>query len=143
VSRPVRWSANALSDLADQVTYIAAENPSAARRVADVIDRTALALGDMPIGRPGRVTGTYEKAVTGLPYILAYVITKCQRRSKIQPQGGAKTGHFGFGRNARHEAAASQPRFPNSWRLTGRFGPSGPNLDRLDQALLLDLRARL
>ncbi|KNX41591.1 Integrase core domain protein [Roseovarius tolerans] len=67
----------------------------------------------------------------------------CQRRSKIQPQGGAKTGHFGFGRNARHEAAASQPRFPNSWRLTGRFGPSGPNLDRLDQALLLDLRARL
>lgn len=76
MSRPVRWSANALSDLADQVTYIAAENPSAARRVADVIDRTALALGDMPIGRPGRVTGTYEKAVTGLPYILAYVITK-------------------------------------------------------------------
>ena len=28
----------------------------------------------MPIGRPGRVTGTYEKLVTGLPYILAYVI---------------------------------------------------------------------
>ena len=67
----------------------------------------------------------------------------CQRRNKIRPLGGAKTGHFGFGRNARHEAAASQPRFPNSWRLTGRFGPSGPNLDRLDQALLLDLRARL
>ncbi|KNX41222.1 hypothetical protein ROTO_21740 [Roseovarius tolerans] len=71
------------------------------------------------------------------------ITVDCQRRSKIQPQGGAKTGHFGFGRNARHEAAASQPRFPNSWRLTGRFGPSGPNLDRLDQALLLDLRARL
>ena len=44
--------------------------------MADDIDRTALALGDMPIGRPGRVTGTYEKSVTGRPYILAYAITQ-------------------------------------------------------------------
>ncbi|PHR16993.1 MAG: plasmid stabilization protein [Hoeflea sp.] len=80
MSRPVRWSADALTDLADQVSYIAADNPSAARRVADAIDRTALALGDMPIGRPGRVTGTYEKSVTNLPYILAYAIT--QRRGE-------------------------------------------------------------
>ena len=76
MSRPVRWSTDALTDLADQVSYIAADNPSAARRVADAIDRTALALGDMPTGRPGRVTGTYEKSVTTLPYILAYAITQ-------------------------------------------------------------------
>lgn len=76
MKRPVRWSTEALSDLADQVTYIATENPSAARRVTDAIDRTALALGDMPIGRLGRVTGTYEKSVTGQPYILAYAITQ-------------------------------------------------------------------
>lgn len=75
MSRPVRWSIDALSDLADQIAYISSENPSAARRVADTIDRTAIALGDMPTGRPGRVTGTYEKSVTGLPYILAYAIT--------------------------------------------------------------------
>jgi len=76
VNRSVRWSLNALSDLADQVTYIAADNPTAARRVADAIDRTALAIGDTPTGRPGRVTGTYEKSVTGLPYILVYAITQ-------------------------------------------------------------------
>lgn len=76
MKRAVRWSADALTDLSGQVAYIASENPSAARRVADAIDRTALALGDMPIGRPGRVTGTYEKSVTGLPYILAYAITQ-------------------------------------------------------------------
>ena len=76
MKRSVRWSTDALTDLADQVAYIAAENPSAARRVADAIDKTALALGEMPIGRPGRVTGTYEKSVTGLPYILAYAITQ-------------------------------------------------------------------
>ena len=38
------------------------------------LDKAGLALGEMPTGRPGRVTGTYEKLVTGLPYILAYVI---------------------------------------------------------------------
>lgn len=74
--RPVRWSRDALTDLANQVTYIASDNLSAAHRVADAIDRTAAALGDMPTGRPGRVTGTYEKSVTGLPYILAYAIAK-------------------------------------------------------------------
>ncbi|MEI4263181.1 type II toxin-antitoxin system RelE/ParE family toxin [Roseovarius sp. D0-M9] len=76
MKRQVHWSTDALGDLVDQVTYIAADNPSAARRVADAIDTTALTLGDMPTGRPGRVTGTYEKSVTGLPYILAYTITQ-------------------------------------------------------------------
>ncbi len=76
MKRPVRWSKDALADLEGQVAYIAADNPVAARRVADALDKTALALGDMPIGRPGRVTGTYEKSVTGLSYILAYAITR-------------------------------------------------------------------
>jgi plasmid stabilization system protein ParE len=74
--RPVRWSTEALADLADQLSYIARDNPTAARRVADIIDRTALALGEMPTGRPGRMAGTYEKSVTRLPYILAYVISQ-------------------------------------------------------------------
>ena len=76
MNRPVRWSIEALEDLADQVSYIARDDPAAARRVADAIDRTALALGEMPTGRPGRATGTYEKSVTRLPYILAYGITQ-------------------------------------------------------------------
>ena len=72
--RPVRWSTDALADLTDQLAYIASENPSAARRVADALDRAALALGDMPTGRAGRVTGTYEKSVTGLPYVITYAL---------------------------------------------------------------------
>lgn len=83
MSRPVRWSNDALADLAEQVAYIATDNPSAARRVADALDKTALALGDMPIGRPGRVTGTYEKSVTGLPYVVAYAITQTGGAEKI------------------------------------------------------------
>lgn len=83
MSRPVRWSTDALTDFAEQIAYIASENPSAARRVADAIDKTALALGEMPIGRPGRVTGTYEKPVTGLPYILAYAIAQTSSAEEI------------------------------------------------------------
>lgn len=83
MSRPVRWSIDALADLADQIAYIAADNPTAARRVAEALDKTALALGEMPTGRPGRVTGTYEKSVTGLSYILAYAITQTGGEEEI------------------------------------------------------------
>lgn len=75
MKRPVFWSRAALDDLKAQVAYIAAENPAAAQRVADVIRVTALALSEIPTGRPGRVTNTYEKSVTRLPYIIAYAIT--------------------------------------------------------------------
>lgn len=74
MKRPIIWPRSALDDLKAQVTYIAAENPAAAQRVADMISTTALALSDIPTGRPGRVTDTYEKSVTRLPYIIAYTI---------------------------------------------------------------------
>lgn len=76
MSRSVRWSTEALDDLAEQVSYIARNNSGAARRAVDTIDRAALALSEMPTGRPGWVAGTYEKSVTDLPYILAYMITQ-------------------------------------------------------------------
>jgi toxin ParE1/3/4 len=75
VKRPVNWSRSALDDLKAQVAHIAAENPAAAQRVFDAIRATASALSDIPTGRPGRVTDTYEKSVTRLPYIIAYAIT--------------------------------------------------------------------
>jgi toxin ParE1/3/4 len=67
VRRPVQWSRAALDDLKAQVTYIAADNPAAALRIADRIGDTGAALGKMAIGRPGRVAGTFEKPVTRLP----------------------------------------------------------------------------
>lgn len=76
MKRPVRWSRDALNDFKDQIAYIAADNPAAAKRVADRIRASAAALGDLPTGRPGRVNGTYEKSVTNLPYVIAYAITK-------------------------------------------------------------------
>ncbi len=73
--RAVQWSRAALDDLKAQIIYIAADNPEAARRVAERIRTTGAALGRVPTGRPGRVAGTYEKSIPGLPYVIAYAIT--------------------------------------------------------------------
>jgi plasmid stabilization system protein ParE len=72
--RAVRWSENALADLEAQFDYIAHDNPAAARRVAARLRSAGEALGETATGRKGRVPGTYEKVVAGLPYIIAYAI---------------------------------------------------------------------
>ena len=83
MTRPVQWSRDALDDLKRQIAYIAADNPGAARRIADRIRETGSALGETPTGRPGRVTGAYEKIVTGLPYIIAYAIAAKADRETV------------------------------------------------------------
>ncbi len=72
--RSLLWSAAALGDFESAITRIATEDREAARRVAAAIDRAARLLAERPIGRPGRVTGTYEKTVSGLPWIIAYAL---------------------------------------------------------------------
>jgi toxin ParE1/3/4 len=74
MTRAVTWSRAALDDLKAQVSYIARDNPAAARRVATIIRKTGDALADFATGHPGRVAETYEKSVGGLPYIIAYAI---------------------------------------------------------------------
>ncbi|MGB9365861.1 MAG: type II toxin-antitoxin system RelE/ParE family toxin [Xanthobacteraceae bacterium] len=70
----VVWSENALDDLDSAIAYIAADNPIAARKVLERIDAATDAIGQVATGRRGRVAGTYEKSVRGLPYIIAYAI---------------------------------------------------------------------
>ena len=76
--REVFWSKGALDDLNSVIQYIAAENPAAALSVISKIEKAGNALGNMATGRKGRVSGTYEKPVTALAYIMAYAIE--QRR---------------------------------------------------------------
>lgn len=73
--RHVQWSDDALEDLEQQVVHIAKDNQAAARRVAKRIRETGDALGEFATGHPGRVNGTYEKSVNGLPYIVAYTLS--------------------------------------------------------------------
>ena len=72
--RHVQWSDSALADLERQVVYIAKDNPASARRVAKRIRETGDALGEFATGHPGRVSGTYEKSVARLPYVIAYAL---------------------------------------------------------------------
>lgn len=70
----VRWTRKALANLEEAIQYIAADKPAAAKDVARRIWQATQMLGDQPgIGRPGRVAGTRELVVSGLPYILPYV----------------------------------------------------------------------
>jgi toxin ParE1/3/4 len=72
--RDVVWSQDALDDMDSTAAYIAADNPTAALKVLGRIEQAAEKLGRMAIGRRGRVTGTYERPLSGLPYIIAYAL---------------------------------------------------------------------
>ncbi|TWB24709.1 plasmid stabilization system protein ParE [Nitrospirillum amazonense] len=72
MKRSVIWSRDALDELIGIARHIAKDNPEAARKVAVAIRATGSALGQRALGRKGRVTGTYEKVVADLPYIIAY-----------------------------------------------------------------------
>lgn len=70
----VVWAQSALDELDGIIAHIAQDNLKAAESVADRIGQAVEALAFMPTGRPGRVSGTYEKVVSGLPYIIAYAL---------------------------------------------------------------------
>lgn len=55
--------------------YIAQDNPLAAIKVGDEIERQTERLLDFPeIGRPGRIDNTRELVISGLPYIVCYAV---------------------------------------------------------------------
>ena len=72
--RRLIWSGEAHREFKEIIRYIATDRPRAALDVARRIEAAADGLAAMPTGRRGRFAGTYEKVVTGLPYILAYNI---------------------------------------------------------------------
>jgi toxin ParE1/3/4 len=81
--RDVVWSDNALDDMDALAAYVAADKPTAALNVLDRIEETVANLSHVPTGRRGRVAGTYEKPVRGLPYIIAYAL-------QGRPKGGER-----------------------------------------------------
>jgi plasmid stabilization system protein ParE len=69
----IRWLRAALRNLDEEASFIAADDPRAARLVvARVLDSVAQ-LADQPgLGRPGRVPGTRELAVPKTRYVVPY-----------------------------------------------------------------------
>jgi addiction module RelE/StbE family toxin len=70
----LRWTRLAENDLNNIAEYIGQDSPAAAARVIlELIDRTESSLTrHAALGRPGRVLGTRELVVGGLPYIIPY-----------------------------------------------------------------------
>jgi len=69
----VRWLAKALAGLEAELGHIAAEDADAARRIAIVVRERTESLAQFPeSGRPGRVAGTRELVLAGLPFIIPY-----------------------------------------------------------------------
>lgn len=69
----IKWHARALADLDEVEIFIAQDNPFAAAKVVLKIIKTVSLLNEQPgIGRPGRVPGTRELVVQGIPYIIPY-----------------------------------------------------------------------
>lgn len=75
MTRQLFWTDRAQNEYYDILDYIAVDNPEASSRVGLRIAEVAKGLLAFATGRAGRVHGTYEKIVPGLPYILAYAIT--------------------------------------------------------------------
>ena len=70
----LRWTRRAERDLDEIAVYIGQDSPAAAARVIlELIDQVERLLPAQPaIGRSGRVLGTRELVVGGLPYVIPY-----------------------------------------------------------------------
>jgi len=69
----VRWLPGARANLLAIAEYIAQHNQMAAYAVYEEILRQIGRLAEHPrVGRPGRIKGTRELVVSGMPYIVVY-----------------------------------------------------------------------
>jgi len=72
---PIRWTTRALDNLDAAVEYIADDSPANAQKVAKKIWDSVQLLASQPgLGRPGRVPGTREMVISGLPFIIPYIV---------------------------------------------------------------------
>ena len=71
----IRWLTRATRLLRAIHSRIAEENPAAAKGVVRSIEQATHRLREFPLsGRVGRIAGTSELVVRGLPYIIVYRI---------------------------------------------------------------------
>ena len=69
------WTAAARRDVNAIWDFIEARNPDAAELVSSEILRAVEGLGQFPRrGKPGRVKETRELVISGLPYVVVYLV---------------------------------------------------------------------
>ncbi|MET3889908.1 toxin ParE1/3/4 [Bosea sp. OAE506] len=67
------WTRRALREIDQAFAFVARDSPAAASAMVAAMEARAAVLAEHPeIGRPGRMDGTRELVLSGLPYILPY-----------------------------------------------------------------------
>lgn len=67
------WTRRALREIDQAFAFVARDSPAAASAMVAAMEARAAVLAEHPeIGRPGRMDGTRELVLPGLPYILPY-----------------------------------------------------------------------
>jgi toxin ParE1/3/4 len=70
----LKWTHAASRDLDSVEQYLGRANPGAAiETVLEIIRHVGMLAEHPGIGRPGRVDGTRELVIAGLPYVVAYL----------------------------------------------------------------------
>ena len=73
----VRWLRNALHNVDEEASFIASDDPLAARLVVERVLQAVAQLAEQPgIGRPGRVHGTRELVVSRTRYMVPYRVRR-------------------------------------------------------------------
>ena len=81
----VRWTDPAHTDFLQILGYIARINPAAAARVGRRLLSAVDGLAAQPrLGRPGRIAGTRELVIPGLPYVAIYRVVDLARAATSQ-----------------------------------------------------------
>lgn len=71
----VRWTSPAAQDMEEIVLYIQRDSAESAKTVAKTLFDAANSLEFMPSrGRAGRIMGTRELVIPGLPFIIVYEV---------------------------------------------------------------------
>ncbi len=67
------WTRRALPEIDQAFAFVARDSPAAASAMVAAMEARAAVLAEHPeIGRPGRMDGTRELVLSGLPYTLPY-----------------------------------------------------------------------
>ena len=80
----IKWLRKALQNLDSEATYIAKDDPAAARRVVQCIHEAVGLLSENPaLGHPGRIDGTRELVIPDTRYIVPYRVMQQLNRVEI------------------------------------------------------------
>jgi plasmid stabilization system protein ParE len=74
VKRRLRWHVRAIDDLAKHAEYVSRDSHRAAHRIAERIREVTEDLAIFAVGRPGRLSGTFERVLVDIPYTITYAV---------------------------------------------------------------------